>query len=385
MRVHLSPLSPREPPAGIPRVTKTDLDLPEELHRRRPVRSLLILGGVIVGVIVAVTVLPGLASLRTRFAHASAPWLVLAAVLEALSSLSYVAVFRSVFCRRMTLRLSYQIGMSELAATALLPAGGAGGLALGAWALRRGGMPGAQIARRTVAFFLLTSLANFSAVVVVGLGLAAGLFPGHANLALTLGPAVAAGLTILAVLLAERLIVGARRKATGHGARLPSWFARAAGALADGISESVLLLRRGDVALLAGSFGYMAFDILVLWACFRAFGPTPPMAIIWIAYLIGALGGLLPLPGGIGGIDIGTIGTLVLYGVPVAAATAAVLGYRAIALWVPASLGTVAFLQLRRTLRREAHEIALCVPGTEIDVAGRGTVVIDAQPASGGA
>lgn len=377
-------MTPREPPAGIPRVTKTDLDLPEELHRRRPVRSLLILGGVIVGVIVAVTVLPGLASLRTRFAHASAPWLGLAGAFEVLSSLSYVAVFRSVFCRRMTLRLSYQIGMSELAATALLPAGGAGGLALGAWALRRGGMPVAHIARRTVAFFLLTSLANFSAVVVVGLGLAAGLFPGRASLALTLGPAVAAGLTILAVLLAERLVAGARRRAAGRGGTGASRFARGSAALADGISESVLLVRGGDVVLLAGSLGYMAFDILVLWACFRAFGPAPPMAIVWIAYLIGALGGLLPLPGGIGGIDIGTIGTLVLYGVPVAAATAAVLAYRAIALWVPASLGTVTFLQLRRTLREEAQEIALCVPGTEIEVAGRGTVMIDAQPASSG-
>jgi uncharacterized protein (TIRG00374 family) len=147
----------------------------------------------------------------------------------------------------------------------------------------------------------------------------------------------------------------------------------------DGVAESVRLLRRLDWGLFAGSIGYMAFDLFVLWASFRAFGSAPPMAIIWIAYLLGALGGLLPLPGGIGGVDVGMVGALVLYGVPVAASTVAVLAYRAVSLWVPALMGTAAFFQLRRALRDEAHEIALCVPGTVIEVAGRGPVLIDAE------
>ena len=68
-------------------------------------------------------------------------------MLKVLSGQGYVAVFRMVFCRRMSWRVSYQIGMSEMGANALLPTGGAGGLALGAWALKRGGMPTAVIAR----------------------------------------------------------------------------------------------------------------------------------------------------------------------------------------------------------------------------------------------
>ena len=55
---------------------------------------------------------------------------------------------------------SYKIAMAELGADSLLPVGGAGGLALGAWALRRGGMPADEIAHKSVAFFLLTSAPN---------------------------------------------------------------------------------------------------------------------------------------------------------------------------------------------------------------------------------
>ncbi len=364
---------------GVPRVARADLDVPEELRRRRPMRSLAILAGGVVVVIAAVTLLPGLQSLRTRFAHASAPWLVLAVGLEVASGLSYVVAFRSVFCRRMNLAMSYKIATSELGATALLPVGGAGGLALGAWALRRGGMPAEHIARRTVAFFLLTSLANVAAVFVVAVGLALGLFPGHASVALTVTPAAAAALAIVGALLAGRLAARLRRRLDARAAGEVSRLAKALGAVGDGVAESVRLLRRLDWGLFAGSIGYMAFDLFVLWASFRAFGSGPPMAIIWIAYLLGALGGLLPLPGGIGGVDVGMVGALVLYGVPVAASTVAVLAYRAVSLWVPALMGTAAFFQLRRALRDEAHEIALCVPGTVIEVAGRGPVLIDAE------
>src|SRR6202043_4200399 len=116
-------------------------------------------------------------------------WLLLGVGLKVLSGLGYVAAFRMVFCRRMSWRVCYQIGMSEPAADALFPTGGAGGLALGAWALRRGGMPARDIARRTVAFFLLTSVPNVAGVILIGFGLATGVLPGERNLLLTAVPA----------------------------------------------------------------------------------------------------------------------------------------------------------------------------------------------------
>ena len=80
-----------------------------------------------------------------------------------------------------------------------------------------------------------------------------------------------------------------------------------------------------------------------------------------MGYLIGQLGGLLPLPGGIGGIDGGLIGTLIVYGAPAAATTAAVLVYRVILFWLPLLAGAVAFASLRKALA-EDRRLDLCHP-----------------------
>jgi uncharacterized protein (TIRG00374 family) len=369
--------------AHAPEIRRDELDGPVELDRRQLGRRVLAVGAVIVVAVAVITLAPGLASLRSRFAHARPEWLVLGVALKVASGLSYVAVFRAVFCRQMRWRLSTEIGLAELGANAVVPTGGAGGLALGAWALRRGGMPGDHIARRSVAFFLLTSLPNVLGVIILGLGLAVGVFGGHASLALTLVPAVVAAAAIALTLASGRLAAAARERFVvrrGPEARLP----RALGAIADGVRESLALLRARDPLLIVGLIGYLAFDVMILWSTFHAFGPVPALAILWIAYLIGELGGLLPVPGGIGGVDLGLVGALVLYRVPVSVATAAVLAYRALALWVPAVLGSVAFVMLRRSLSGEAEAISTCPPGGEVDVIGRGRVRLSNGREAGG-
>ncbi|GAC1316378.1 MAG: hypothetical protein NVSMB25_01980 [Thermoleophilaceae bacterium] len=353
--------------------------MPEGLSARRLRSRLLVVAGLVVAVIAIVVLLPGLDGLRSHFRHARPGWLALAGAFKVLSALSYVVVFRAVFCRRMNWRVSYQIGIAELGANALVPTAGAGGLALGAWALRRGGMSANHIARRTVAFFLLTSVANVGAVIVVGVGLAVRVLPGDVNLALCLVPAALAGGAILATLAAGRLAGTLRARVARHPGGGESRRLRILDAVAEGVRESLVLLRRGDARLIAGSVGYLAFDIMALWAAFHAFGPTPHLAIIWIAYLLGELGGLLPIPGGLGGVDAGLVGTLALYGISVTLATAAVLAYRALALWIPALMGALAFVALQRTLRGERHQIALCAPGEEVHVVGLGPVVVRPQ------
>jgi uncharacterized protein (TIRG00374 family) len=358
---------------AVPELRRGELGEQPELDRSRIRHGAILLGVVVLLAIAVITLVPGLASLRTRFGHARWEWLALGAVLKTLSGLAYVAVFRAVFCARMRWRLSAKIGMAELGANAVVPTGGAGGLALGAWALRRTGMSTDQIARRSVAFFFLTSVPNVLGVIILGLALALGVVEGHASLALTLLPALIATGAVIATLASGRWAATARLRAAerrGQHARLP----RVLGALAGGVHESLALLRRHDPWLIAGLIGYLAFDVMVLWATFHAFGPTPALAIIWIGYLIGELGGLLPVPGGIGGVDLGLVGMLVLYHVPVGAATAAVLAYRALALWIPTVLGTVAFVLLRRSLAHETVAIASCQPGEEVEVIGRGRV-----------
>jgi uncharacterized protein (TIRG00374 family) len=363
----------------LPRATAADLaePLPDEVTPRRLWRALGVLAAVAIAVAAAVVLLPGIGDLRQRFADTGPEWIALAVALEVASTLSYVIAFRAVFCTRMRWLASYKIAMSELGADAVLPVGGAGGLALGAWALRRAGMPGDRIARNTIAFFLLTSAANVGLLIVLGVGLSVGLVPGHVSLALAIVPAVVAAAAIAGTLLVGRLSARAhRRHSEAAAGGVASRILPALRATTEGVSGAVELLRTRDPRLLAGLVGYVAFDILVLWAAFAALGPAPPIAVIAVAYLIGQLGNLVPLPGGVGGVEAGLIGALVLYGVHAVPATAAVLVYRAVELWIPAGLGAVAFVQLRRMLRGEASEIANCGEGDVVEIVGRGPVVV---------
>jgi hypothetical protein len=123
-------------------------------------------------------------------------------------------------------------------------------------------------------------------------------------------------------------------------------------ALITGTGEAGTILRSGDTAVIAGSIGYWAFDNAMLWTAFHAFGAAPPVMVILMGYLIGQLGGLLPLPGGVGGIAGGLLGTLVVYGVPAAAATAAVRLSRVVLFWLPLLGGAIAFASLRKALER---------------------------------
>jgi hypothetical protein len=92
-----------------------------------------------VGLVAALA--PGLGEVRQRLEGGQPGWLGIAIVLELLSCLSYLLMFRPIFCARMSWRTSYRLGMSELAVGSLVPASGAAGLAFGAWALRKGGCP----------------------------------------------------------------------------------------------------------------------------------------------------------------------------------------------------------------------------------------------------
>jgi uncharacterized membrane protein YbhN (UPF0104 family) len=310
-------------------------------------------------VIVVVATVPVLSDVRARLAGARPAWLAVALVMEIGSILAFVAAFRGVFCRHLAWRLSYEVALSEQAANVLLPTGGAGGLALGAWALQRGGMPTQHIARRSVALFLLTSSVNFAAAIVAGAALASGLARGSAPLALTLGPAALAAAVMLGVIALPRLLPSS---APASGGPVRRRVAAAAAALGDGIGDAVALVASGQPLVIAGAIGYMAFDVATLAAAFQAFDGAPPIGGLVLAYTLGQLGGLIPVPGGFGGTDGALIAALVLYGSPVAEATAAVLAYRAFQLVLPAVLGTVAFGQLQRALARSSAPAAICAP-----------------------
>ena len=341
--------------------------LPEQVDTRRLRRRALTAIALVAVLALVAWLTPGLGDVRSHLNHANGAWLVAAVVLEALSCASYVAMFRPIFCDRMTWRSATELGLSELAMGSIVPASGAGGLALGAWALRKSGMPARQIAERSVAFFTLKSAANFVAVAVLGVLMFAGVGPSRSPL-LTILPAAMAGLAIALVIALPRRLREPQRLAAG---RWRLWFAKAIGATGDGLREAGRVLRRGDPLVIAGSVGYWIFDNAVLWATLHAVGVRPAVTIVLMAYLIGQLGGLLPIPGGIGGIDGGLIGTFVVYGVAAAPTAAAVLAYRLILFWLPLLVGAVAFASLRRGLSDPARP-DLCAPVRVAPSAGGG-------------
>jgi putative heme transporter len=322
---------------------------------------------ILTGVAFLYFVLPKLAGVGTtvhRIERGDSWWIAIGVFLELLSFAGYVVLFRAVFVRERSpigWRESYQVTMAGLAATRLFAAAGVGGVALTAWALRRSGMESRLVACRMVAFMVLLYVIYAGSLLLDGIGLGTGLFPGGGSFAITIVPAIVATV-LFGVAGAMALLPGdverrLARWAAGSG-RVAHWMARAVTApalAARGVRTAIELIRSRDVGLL-GAVAWWGFDICVLWAMFHAFGSPPPFTVIWMAYFVGTLGNLLPLPGGLGGVEGGMIGAFAAFGVDFNLSVLAVLSYRGISFWLPTLPGGVAYFQLRRTVARWRDE-----------------------------
>jgi uncharacterized protein (TIRG00374 family) len=332
---------------------------PFELNRRRAV-----FGGVLIllllgGLYFLVPKLAGLNQTWGQLRRGDPAMLAIGAVLEILSIAGYAALFRTVFGRgvpRIDWRASVEIPLAGIAAIRLLAAAGAGGVAVTAWALRNAGMSPAVIACRMVASYVLQYAVYLGALIVCGFGLALGVFQGRAPFALTVVPAL---LSIFLALLVVSMVlvphdfqrrlerVGSR---AGRVGRLATRLATVPATLGDGVRTALALVRSRRVGLL-GAVAYWGFDIAVLGLSFRAFGTSVSVAVLVMGYFLGTLGSLLPLPGGIGGVEGGMIGAFAAFGVPGSRALIAVLAYRAISFWLPTLPGIAGYVMLRSTIR----------------------------------
>jgi uncharacterized protein (TIRG00374 family) len=330
---------------------------------RRYRRAIVGVLGVIIVAVFLYRVVPefaGIGATTRRLRDADVWWLILGLLLEALSLAGYVLLFRIVFsCHGVQIgwRASYEITLAGTVATKVLAAAGAGGVALTAWALRASGLSARAIARRLVAFDVILYAIYMGAVIAVGCGLRLGVFGGPAPWALTILPAIFAALVValvLSALLIPSDVERRLRKLAGDRHRV----ARALGGLAqvphtlhEGIQTAIEIVRRRPLSLV-GAVAYWGFDIAVLWVGFRAFGGAPSVAVVVVSYFVGALANLLPIPGGVGGVEGATIGTLLAFGANGSAAVLAVLAYRAISFWLPLLPGGLAYWQLRQRVAR---------------------------------
>jgi uncharacterized membrane protein YbhN (UPF0104 family) len=309
---------------------------------RNSVISLAVFFVIVAGLLLAV---PGLRSAGERITDANLLWVATGAALQVLSCLSYVVLFGLVF-GRLGRSLSSKLSLAELAVNSVVSASGLGGIALGAWVLRSKGISVERIAKRSVLIFVLTSAVNVGAVALIGVPMWLGLLPGSRNALLTLLPAALALATILGTLALARWARRAASRRRGESGR----FVVALVAVGGGVQDAVRLIAEGDRRLL-GAVGYWLWDNLCLYACLAAYGSTPAVWAVAMAYLVGMLANSIPIPGGFFAVEGGLVGMLLLFGVhPASTVLAAVVTYRALSLWIPAVIGTAAFASLRREI-----------------------------------
>jgi uncharacterized membrane protein YbhN (UPF0104 family) len=321
-------------------------------HLRRS--ALHLLGYVLVAYLV-LRLIPTLNEALSSLKRVSWGWVVGAIVLEVLSETGFVISWRRIVDPDKVLerdgrgrRMDQRVAWAQLGGGLLVPGGSLGGMGVGGWILHRFGMPTDQIAERQLNLSFLNTGVDAIALVLFGVGLAAGIFAGEGNLLLTLLPAAIAVCAVAAALvIAPRASAYARRLETKH-AKL----ARTITTLANAVNDTKgLFVRRGARTALLGSMAYLGFDLLILWLALLAVHahPSPGLAIVVMAYIIGALGGSLPLPASVGTIG-GIAGMLIVYGVHHNPAVAAVLLHQAIGLLVPLAGGAIAYTVIRREI-----------------------------------
>ena len=333
------------------------------LTRRRVAQTLLVVLLLLIGIYFLFPKLIGLGDAMSKLSEAEAIWIAVAIGFEMAAIATYIALFKAVVggdVLRLSWSETYDINLAGVAATRLFSAGGAGGIALTWWALRKAGMVRREVARRMVAFLTLQYVFYPLALIVFGVLLRTGVLPGKASVELTIVPAAVSGvLLILGVLVALMPPdLGTRIAAHVHGSRggaVADKAARAVATAREGVRFGFHLLihpGRGGLAVI-GAAGYWAANIGILWASFKAFGVHVPLAVVVQGFFLGMVGNLFPLaPGGVGAVDAGMIGAFVLFGIPEGTVFPAILIYRLVAFWLPIPFGIVAFFQLRK---RVAH------------------------------
>jgi uncharacterized membrane protein YbhN (UPF0104 family) len=316
-------------------------------------KALRLIGYIVIAFLV-VKLIPGLEEALESLKRVSWEWVVAASSIEILSETGFVVSWRAIVDPQDVLshegrgrRMGSRVAWAQLGGGMLVPGGSLSSVGVGAWLLHRFGMPTKLVAERQFNLSFLNTAVDALALIVFGLGLATGILPGEHHLALTLLPAVLTAIGVAAALLIARRAESYAERAKGKHPKL----AVSIGTLADAVDDTKRLFSHRDgVKAVLGAVVYLAFDVAVLWSAFIAIHthPLPSFAVVLMAYIIGALGGSIPLPAGIGSIG-GMVGMFILYGVGHNAAVAAVLLYQAIGQLVPLIGGGIAYLFLRRS------------------------------------
>jgi len=316
---------------------------PEAPNRAKPSRgwrglSVAIVGAISVGLIVWVAP-PG--KVLGQIGRMNASWAMVAVALELGSCLSYVIVFRYFF-PELPRADSRRVAWIAMGAGAVLPGGNISSAAATGLLLGRHGVGARQLLGRCAALLCLLTAFGFAVNGAAGALLLAGVPDGPLDLSHA-GIPVAVSVFVLS---AAAMVAFASRRL---GERTPR-FVRG---VAAGLEGAWAAVRNPNWRLL-GAAGFLCLDIGALWAACAATGHRLGFLAVLIAYCIGYLATAVPMPAGLGVLDSGLAGALILYGLPATASVGAVLVYHAISIWVPGLGGLIAWLSTRRA-RTDEH------------------------------
>jgi uncharacterized protein (TIRG00374 family) len=332
------------------------------LSTKRIIQTLVLIAILLIGIYFLFPKLAGFGDSLGNLDDADPLWIAVAIGFNVLAYATYIALFKAVVggdALRLGWTETYEINMAGVGASLLFSAGGAGGVALTYWALRKAGMRRRDVARRMVAFITLHYAFYPLALIVCGLLLRTGLVSGKSSVELTIVPAGVAGLLIVIGLLIALIPPDLERRFSRYaaGEKARSFLTSAAKVpttIAEGFRFAITLFThpsRGGLALI-GAAGFWAFSIGVLWASFHALGVKVPLAVVIQGYFLGMVANLFPLaPAGVGAVDAGMIGAFVLFGIPEETVFPAILVFRLISFWMPIPPGVVAFFQLRHRVK----------------------------------
>lgn len=339
----------------LPEFTLPTLDLRAVIQRSAV--PVLLAGAAVAGVLLIGGHVHTFTDAARRILGLNGGWAAAGAAFECISLTGYVVLLSLVAGRatpRITARVSAQITLAGAAATRLLPTAGAGGAALALWTMRRAGLRSFMAARTLLVFMVLLYSVFLGSIVLAGAALTFGLADSRGPVALS---AIAASVAVVAIALALLLAFRPPAEASGDaGSReLRARLRKTGGAVGDAVRDACRLVRSGDVRLL-GAAAYWLFDAAVLWTMLHAFGSSPTVPVIVIAYFVGQAANTIPIPGSVSG---GIAAVLIAFGVPAAAALPAVLAYRAVSVWLPTPIAIAAVPGLRATISRWGREDAV--------------------------
>jgi uncharacterized membrane protein YbhN (UPF0104 family) len=311
----------------------------------------------VTGVLVAfavgiITLLPGLDGVRSAIAAASGWWVAAAAGIQ-LAGIAGAVVFVQLVFADVPKRLTWKMGGAQLAANVLMPT--AGNTAVGYWTLRSIGWKLEPFAERTAVMLIAPTAPNVLLIVLFGLGMGLGLFGGPTDWWLTFLPAAIGIVIVVAAIAAARW---GHRLAARTQRR---WLREGLHVLATGVTGTVEILRRWNWRVV-GTWVEIVGSIGALWASLIAVGEHLPFAVVAMGFLIGQVAQVIPIPGGIGAIDAGVTGALVLYGANLSRATAGELIAHGLALILPLLAGAVPFALLPREIKRTSQRIHSAAP-----------------------